>query len=253
MPRSSYWLPGVVAVFGAIAAALMYLASNAWFGAGDLSALIIWSVPLGVILALVLGALARRLVATGAVWPYVALIPTGAVAGYLWTLVVAAVLGPWIGAFSFPVLFCWIAGGVSAGITAAWLLRPRSWPGAALLTVVLLLSLGRLNTYARAPEPRIRVIVKARATPEEVQRVWTDVLGRPTTRPGEHTMLPGLSAVAASGSEGESEVLTVSFEKRTSQRERDSLVSRIRRSPLVARVEVVPATDTVGVRPSVSY
>lgn len=251
MNRSSAWLAGIIAVLGAVGAALAYLASNAWFGAGDLSAMVIWSLPLGALLAVTAGVLSRRLIAVRALWHYVALVPTGAVVGYLWTLVAAVVMGPWIGAFSFPVLFCWVAGGMLGGIAAAWLARPQSWPAALLLAAILLVSLGRLNTYA--PESRVRVIVKPGATPEEVNRVWTEVLGRPTGRPGEHDMLPELSSVAASGSEGVSAVLTVSFWKSTSRRERDSLVALILRSPLVARVDSVPATDTLGVRRSVSY
>ncbi|HEX6965341.1 MAG TPA: hypothetical protein VF166_06050 [Gemmatimonadaceae bacterium] len=240
-------------MFGATGAAALYLADNAWFGAGDLWAMLFWSVPFGVLLAIVIGPLSRRLAAAATLWRYGALVPLAGVLGYLWTVIVALVLGGWIGAFSFPVLFCWVAGGLLGGVVAAWSGRPRSWPAALVLGATIALALGQLNAHARAPQPRMRVIVTPGATAAEVQRVWTEVLGRPTGPSGAHDLLPGISSVSASGYEGESAVLTVSFWKSTSKRQRDSLVALIRRSPLVARVDSVTPEDTSGVRPSVSY
>lgn len=251
--RRPSWLAGLITVLGALGAAVLYLAGNAWFGAGDLWAMLFWSVLLGALLAIVVGPLSRRLAAAPTLWRYAALVPLGGLLGYLWTWVVALLLGGWIGAFSFPVLFCWVAGGLLGGVAAAWSGRPRSWPAALALGAAVAFALGQLNAYARAPAPRVRVIVKPGASAAEVDRVWTEVLGRPTGRPGEHDLLDGLSSVAASGQVGESAVLTVSFTKRTSRRQRDSLVALIRRSPLVARVDTVVPDDSVGIRPSVSY
>ena len=253
MLRRSTWLPGLTATLGAVGAAILYLAANEWFGAGDLSAMVVWSALLGLLVAAVVGPLSRRLERVASAWRYIALVPLGGVLGLLLTIGATLILGGWIGAFSFPVLFCWVAGGLLGGMAAAWSSRPGTWPVALGLVTVVALVLVRLNAYASAPEPRIRVIIRPGATPEEVQRVWTEVLGRPTGRTGEHDMLPGLSSVAASGNEGESAVLTVSFWKSTGQRERDSLVALIRGSPLVIRVDPVPEGDTSGVRTSVSY
>jgi lysylphosphatidylglycerol synthetase-like protein (DUF2156 family) len=251
--RNSALLAGVVAVVGALLAAAAYLATNAWFGAGDLPAMIFWSLPLGLMIAATLSVLSRRLARTRTRWHYVALVPIGATIGFSWTIAAAFILGGWIGAFSFPVLFCWVFGGVLGGIAAAWINQPRSWPTGLLLAVFALAALGRLNVYAQAPEPRVRVILKPGATSAEVQRVWNEVLGHPIGRGDEHYMLPELSSVSASGYDGKSAVLTVAIRKSTSQRQRDSLVALIRSSPLVVRVANVPARDTSGVRSSVSY
>ena len=253
MNRNSAVLGGVVAIVGAVGAAVVYLASNAWFGAGDLPAMIFWSLPLGIIIAVTVGVLSRRLAIARTRWHYVAFVPIGAILGFVWTIAAAFILGGWIGAFSFPVLFCWIFGGVSGGIAAAWINHPRSWPTGLLLAGIALAALGRLNAYAQAPEPQVRVFVKPGATSDEVQHVWNEVLGHPTGRQNEHYMLPELSSVSASGYEGESAILTVAIRKSTSQRQLDSLVALIRRSPLVVRVDTVPARDTSSVRSSVSY
>jgi hypothetical protein len=251
--RYSALIVGVVTTLGALVAAVGYLATNAWFGAGDLQAMAFWSVPLGLLVAGVTHIVRRSLLRGRALWAYLVLVPLGAVLGIAWMMVAAMLLGGWIGAFSFPVLFCWITGGTLGGIVAAWSDRLRSWPVAVVLTGLVGVALLRANAYAQAPEPRVRVVVKPNATPEEVQRVWTHVLGRPTGRGDEHDLLPGLSGVSASGSEGPSDVLTVSFWKSTSARDRDSLVAQIRRSPLVVRVDPVAPSDTSGVRTSVSY
>jgi hypothetical protein len=251
--RRPIWLAGVISALGALSAAALYLAANAWFGAGDLFAMFLWSIPLGLIVAVTTGFVSPRLSGVSAFTRYALLLPLGGLLGFLWTALAALLLGGWIGAFSFPVFFCWVAGGLLGGIAAAWLPRPQTWPVALALSVAVGGGLLPLNAYARAPEPRVRVVVKPGATPSEVDRVWTEVLERPGARPSEHTMLPGISSIAASGHDGASAVLTVSFWKSLSRSERDSLIAQIGRSPLVARVDIVPANDTTGVRISTSY
>lgn len=253
MSRHSALLAGFVATFGAVASAVTYLAGNSWFGTGDIWTMLLWSLPLGFMLTGVTRLLSPWLTTAGALTRYAVLLPVGGLLGVVWSFFAALLLGGWIGAFSFPVFFCWVAGGLLGGLAAAWEGRRSSWPAAVLLATAVVVALLRLNAYAQAPEPRVRVVVKAGAANEEVQQVWTHVLGRPTGRPGEHSMLEGLSSVSASGLEGESAVLTVSFWKSLSQRERDSLVALIQQSPLVLRVDRVSSTDTSGVRPSVSY
>jgi hypothetical protein len=251
--RGSAWLGGLAALLGAVGAAVMYLAANAWFGVRDLWAMVLWSIPLGAFVAVTTRAFSRRFETVPALMHYLAFMLVGGLLGLLWTIVAGLSLDGWINAFSFPVLFCWVTGGLVGGIAVVWAGRRHTWPAALVFTGVVLLTLGRLDSYARAPEPRVRVVIKPGATPEEVQRVWDEVLGRPTGRPGEHDMLPGISSVALSGSVGERAILTVGFRKSLSRQDRDRIVALIRRSALVARVDPVPPTDSSGVRTSVSY
>lgn len=253
MHLSPRWVSGLGAVLGAVGGAVWYLAGNDWFGAGDLPAMLVWSTPLGLLEALLVGRAARRLQTASGWLRYAALTLLGGIVGVLWSIVAALLLGPWIGAFSFPILFCWVAGGALGGVAAAVAVNTRTWPVAVALAAAVVLSLGQLNAYARSPAPRVRVVVRPDATPEEVQRVWTHVLGRPTGRGDEHYMLPGLQSVAAVGNEGKSAVLEVSFRKGLPRAERERLVALIRRSPLVARVDSVPSNETPRVRVSSDY
>lgn len=94
---------------------------------------------------------------------------------------------------------------------------------------------------ASAPEHAIRVVVKPNATEVEVNRVWTDVVGRRTGHDEEHSLLPGLSSVGADVYEGESAVLVARFWRGTPKRTRDSVIAEIARSPLIVRVDTVAA------------
>jgi hypothetical protein len=253
MNLSPRWVSGVGAVVGSVGGAIWYLAGNDWFGAGDLPAMLAWSVPLGLLEALLIGPAARRLGTSSGWLRYGVLVFLGGAVAVLWSIVAALLLGPWIGAFSFPVLFCWLAGGALGGVAAAAAANTRSWPVAVALAAVVVVALGQLNAYARAPAPRVRVVVRPDATPREVRRVWTHVLGRPTGRGDEHYMLSGLRSVAEIGNEGTSAVLEVSFRKGLSPEERGRLVALIRRSPLVARVDSVPSDERPRIRISSDY
>ena len=104
----------------ALLAGLVAVALQRGFGSSDLSALAFWSAPLALgtasIAALIGTAIARWSLALR----YLISLALGSVSGFLWTLVVATLLGPWFGAFSVPVLACWVVGGVcgmAAGLT----------------------------------------------------------------------------------------------------------------------------------------
>lgn len=87
---------------GSMMPAFVDLASSDWFGASDLPALVLCSLPFVVILALSGRALGRR-VAHHRIWTALVI---GAIAGiavgFLWTLSVLLLMGGWFGAFSFP-------------------------------------------------------------------------------------------------------------------------------------------------------
>jgi hypothetical protein len=253
MRRRSALLVAAVAWLASLAAAVSYLATNNWFGAGDLYGMAIWSLPLVALVAVGARLCGARLNHWPAPVAYPVAVLLGGALGLLTFVVTAFVLGPWIGAFSFPVLFCWVFGGVVSLGSLVWIGRRQTWPAAVLLALAAVVVLARANTYAQAPAPRIRVYAKANATDAEVQQIWTDVIGQPHPSGQGSDMLDGLSGASASGREGQHQILTVSFRKATRRERRDSIIARIRRSPLVARVEAVAPSDRSGVRVSVEY
>lgn len=120
-----YWgLVLAIAVAGLLAAALQ-IAARSGFGSGDLKAFAVWLAPL----ALLVPRLAIWYADASERWPFAARVGLGAAigvgAGALWTLVPATMLGPWFGAFSFPVGYCFMIASI-AGMIAP--LMPRSAP-----------------------------------------------------------------------------------------------------------------------------
>lgn len=221
----------------AVASAASYVAVHQWFGRGDLAAMATWSSPLALGVAVVIPVVARRVSRLGIAPALLTLLGAGVMLGVLWTGAVAMILGGWIATFSFPVLVCWTAGGFFGGVTAVCLERPRSWRLAAAAGLVGVLGISRVDAYEPAPERAIRVILRPMATDDDVEKVWTTVLARRTGRGDEHTFLPSLSSIAASGREGSSPVLVATFWSGVSQRTRDSVVAEIARSPLILRVD----------------
>src|SRR5437870_2553489 len=96
---------GIVSVIGAVICAALYLSLNDWFGAGDLPAMLVWSLPLGALVAFSVGRAFARVSGRSQRVRMTALATTGALTGVLWTFAAALILGGWIGAFSFPVLY----------------------------------------------------------------------------------------------------------------------------------------------------
>lgn len=84
------------------------------FGIGDIFSFTFWSIPYSFfigIAAILLNSAASRF---KAYLQYVICGIAGILAGIIWTFLVAGLLGPWFGAFSVPVIVCWLTGGLSA-------------------------------------------------------------------------------------------------------------------------------------------
>jgi uncharacterized membrane protein len=177
----------------------------------------------------------------------------GTAIGIVWCVVALVGLGPWLGAFSFPVLIVWVAAAGLSSTLAVWQTAARARMAVGVTSALILVGVGLSYRYALTPDPSVRVYVIANATDEEVSAVWSDVLGAHRAPPYENELLPELAGVSRSGYENGSVVLTVTFWKSVSRADRDSIVAHIRASPLVLRVDPVSASDPVGVRRSVSF
>jgi len=109
----------IASIVSAVAAATLYLSFNDWFGASDLLPMFFWSLPLGALVSFVMRRAGPRFANRGTDAKTAALAATGALTGFLWTFGAALLLGGFIGAFSFPVLYCWTLDGLLGGIGAA--------------------------------------------------------------------------------------------------------------------------------------
>lgn len=177
----------------------------------------------------------------------------GAGLGLLWALAAAILTLGWLAAFSFPVLICWMFGGVAGLVLGAWRERPSTWPIAAALLLLASLGAAQQFHYAQTPPPSAVLYLKPSATDEEVQRVWEEVVGVPHPSGQGHNLKEGISSVGVSGYEGDQALLTVTFWKSTSQARREQLLKEVAASPLVQRIEPVDPAEYQGIRRSVEH
>lgn len=120
--------------------AVTSVATNRGFGARDLWPFLTWTIAFAAILALIAHTLVHTLAKVPVFARYCLAGAAGIVAGVLWTYAVGQLLGPWVGAFSLPILFCWIGGGAS-GMIVATLYREKTRRRAALIAIPVILFL----------------------------------------------------------------------------------------------------------------
>src|SRR5262245_37148362 len=101
----------VVCLISCYVAARFFVGLNGGFGAGDIYAFVFYTIPFCLsILVLSFFSLVILTDLRSALRMLATLI-IGASAGFLWTVINRWMLGLWFGAWSFPVLYCWIVGG----------------------------------------------------------------------------------------------------------------------------------------------
>ena len=119
----------VVCFVASYLVAKILLILNNGFGAGDMTAFLYWTsyfVGLLLVPSLLFSIVFRNTRTINRVWIGVL---TGGLAGFSWTLLNLWLLGPWFGAWSFNVVYCWVLGG-AFGILVLALLghQPRALP-----------------------------------------------------------------------------------------------------------------------------
>lgn len=125
--RVAAFVTGLLGSAAAVLFAFLYVAVNHGFGASDIRGFAFWSAPFAVLLAVV--ALLSRGWLQQAPRPLCFILSAilGLSYGFVWTVAVALGMGPWVGAFSFPILYLWMLGGMSAMlIWAAFVGRVKS-------------------------------------------------------------------------------------------------------------------------------
>jgi hypothetical protein len=98
-------------LLGSYAMARLLVGLNGGYGAGDISPFVYSTVPFAVVLlllSLLFVVLSRKLHPINRVWLTLVI---GTATGFLWTVFNRWMLGPWFGAWSFAVLYCWMVGG----------------------------------------------------------------------------------------------------------------------------------------------
>jgi hypothetical protein len=253
MPKTPSRSP---ALLGAVAFAVVswslaaaYVAAHRGFGSGDLPGFAFWSVLLALPAYAVLRVFDRRSTAWRPAPTYLAAAALGTLAGVASTLLVALILGGWIGAFSFPVFLCWLAGSLVAFVAVTLLRRPTSWLFALPAVALPIVGVVVILRIVLAQPPDLLIHIKPETSAQQIETIWTDVLGTPHPSGRGHSHIEGVGAVSRFDSDTEARI-RVSFQPGTSSERRAEVVQRVLASPLVARTSDLEPSSGVEFRGS---
>ncbi len=211
-----------------------YVAAHDGFGSGDLPGFAFWSLLLALPAYPILRIFDRRSANWSTASTYLAVAVLGTLAALASTSAVALIIGGWIGAFSFPVFFCWLTGALTAFACVPLLRRPATWL-CALPTVALpIVGMVALLRVALAQPADLLVHIAHGTTPQQIETIWTDVLGTPHPSGRGHSHIEGVGSISRSDGGGEARI-RVSFRHGTCAERRAEVVQRVLASPLVAR------------------
>lgn len=104
-------------LIGSYVAARVFVRSNGGNDAGDIPPFVFYTIPFSVALIVLSFGLLILLPNVRLALRIIVGLIVGASAGFLWTIINRWMLGMWFGAWGFPVLYCWIVGGVLGMLT----------------------------------------------------------------------------------------------------------------------------------------
>jgi hypothetical protein len=176
-----------------------------------------------------------RFVGAPAALALVASVVAGGLVGLAWTLGVAVILGGWIGAFSFPVLLCWITGAAAAFSGVSALRHTRLWLPAIVFIGVLPAGMRAGSEWAFPQPPDAVVYFKPGTTRQEMNYVMNEVLSRPHSAGRGFAPLEGISSLGTGDGHG-GRGLRVSFWRGVRKSTREAILSPVRELDVVAAV-----------------
>ena len=119
-------LSGLLNLLVCYIAATIVLYYQDWFGSGDLDAFITWTVPLAVALSVSGSSILALFRLKNVVLRIVLAIVASALLSFGFVYVVYMFLGPYINAFSIPIMYLWIPGCLSQLLFLDWFLPKKT-------------------------------------------------------------------------------------------------------------------------------
>lgn len=246
MPLALTRNPALLGIVGfnavSLGSAAAYLAGRNWFGAGDLVALVFWSLLLALLGYPILRVFDRWTGSWRIASAYLASAMFGLLAGLASISAIALLLGDWIGLFSFPVGLCLTAGSISAFVASTLARRPRSWPLALAAIGVPLVGVMAATGFISAQPADLLIHFKPGVSSEQIEEFVSDVLGVSSRDGRSHALLDGIQTVARADDDGEARI-RIGFYPGTTVEHRIEIVRRVLESPFVARTSDLDATE----------
>jgi hypothetical protein len=165
-------ISGVIKILTCLIAVAIVLFLQDWFGAGDTFTFIFWTVPFALGLALsghTILSLFRTVSLPGRIF---LIVLVSVLLSMGWAYCVTLALGPWIGAFSIPIFYLWIAGSIIQLLFLEWrlpkltdkfvlsnvLIGLFSLPLTLIVVTILMYLLSYVSSYLTRPEKETYLI-----------------------------------------------------------------------------------------------
>ncbi len=166
------FLSGLINILTCLVAAIIVLYRQDWFGKGDIYAFIFWTVPLAVALSVAGKTIINLIRRKHFLLRLLFIILTAGVLSFGWAYCVALVLGPWISAFSIPILYLWIGGSILQLLFLDWRLPKQaerskvskvisgllSFPMTLIVVVIVMYLFSFTKSYLTRPEKETYLI-----------------------------------------------------------------------------------------------
>lgn len=165
-------LSGLINILTCLIAVTIVLFKQDWFGKGDTYSFIFWTVPLAVGLSVSGKTIVSLFRTSSFLLRLLFIVLTAGLLSFGWAYCVALVLGPWIGAFSIPILYLWIGGAILQLLFLDWrlpkqtekpkplkvILKLLSFPLTIIIVVISLYLFSFANSYLTRPEKETYLI-----------------------------------------------------------------------------------------------
>lgn len=119
-------LSGLINILTCLVAVTIVLYRQDWFGKGDTYAFVFWTVPLAIGLSVTGKTIINLFRTSSFLLRLLFIIVIAGLLSFGWAYCVALVLGPWIGAFSIPILYLWVGGSILQLLFLDWRLPKQT-------------------------------------------------------------------------------------------------------------------------------
>lgn len=157
----------LVNIFTCLIAVVIVLTRQDWFGKGDTYSFVFWTIPFAVAISISGEAFLSLFRKANFLSGILFIIIISIIIAVVWTYCTALVLGPWIGAFSFPILYLWIVGGFIQLLFLNWRLpKPLKvqylkllyFPLGLISVLIILFTFSFIGLYVTKPDKELFLI-----------------------------------------------------------------------------------------------
>lgn len=134
------FLSGLINILTCLLVLAIVLYRQDWFGKGDTYAFVFWTLPLAIGLSVSGKTIVNLFRTSSFLLRLLLIILSAGLLSFAWAYCVALVLGPWMGAFSIPILYLWIGGSILQLLFLDWRLPKQAEKQNVLKVILGLLS-----------------------------------------------------------------------------------------------------------------